>query len=107
MVTSSPPQGGGTTGVDSPATPEQERPRRRQPSAARSRTTRDTSLTQFAVMDDENVSQQVRAFRLFRAWFLDGTPWFVMTSSMKERKNGKSNIDNVFSSNLGNDNQKN
>lgn len=74
MVTSSPPQqSGGTTGVDSPATPEQERPRRRQPSAARSRTNRDTSLTQFAVMDDENVSQQVRAFKLFVASFLDGT----------------------------------
>ncbi|KAF2881435.1 hypothetical protein ILUMI_24721 [Ignelater luminosus] len=47
--------------VDSPATPEQERPRRRQPSAARSSRSgvRDQSLTQFAVMDDENVSQQV------------------------------------------------
>lgn len=65
VVTTSPPQGGATTTVDSPATPEQERPRRRQPSAARSRTTRDTSLTQFAVMDDENVSQQVRAFCAF------------------------------------------
>ncbi|KAJ8929402.1 hypothetical protein NQ314_017910 [Rhamnusium bicolor] len=47
--------------VDSPATPEQERPRRRQPSAARSSRSglRDQSLTQFAVIDDENVSQQV------------------------------------------------
>ncbi|CAH1107915.1 unnamed protein product [Psylliodes chrysocephalus] len=46
--------------VESPATPEQERPRRRQPSAARSSRSgmRDQSLTQFAVMDDENVSQQ-------------------------------------------------
>ncbi|KAL3270773.1 hypothetical protein HHI36_021299 [Cryptolaemus montrouzieri] len=47
--------------VDAPATPEQERPRRRQPSAARSSRAgaRDQSLTQFAVIDDENVSQQV------------------------------------------------
>ncbi|XP_072381782.1 tau-tubulin kinase homolog Asator isoform X2 [Diabrotica undecimpunctata] len=47
--------------VDSPATPEQERPRRRPPSAARSSRSgmRDQSLTQFAVMDDENVSQQM------------------------------------------------
>ncbi|XP_031331385.1 tau-tubulin kinase homolog Asator isoform X2 [Photinus pyralis] len=54
-----PPQSGSV--VDSPATPEQERPRRRQPSAARSSRSgvRDQSLTQFAVMDDENVSQQV------------------------------------------------
>ncbi|KAK5638120.1 hypothetical protein RI129_012415 [Pyrocoelia pectoralis] len=54
-----PPQGGSV--VDSPATPEQEKPRRRQPSAARSSRSgiRDQSLTQFAVMDDENVSQQV------------------------------------------------
>ncbi|KAF5284207.1 hypothetical protein FQR65_LT00207 [Abscondita terminalis] len=53
-----PPQG---ASVESPATPEQERPRRRQPSAARSSRSgmRDQSLTQFAVMDDENVSQQV------------------------------------------------
>lgn len=79
VVTSSPPQGG-TMGVDSPATPEQERPRRRQPSACRSRTTNrgDTSLTQFAVMDDENVSQQVRAFMLFCCFsFLDGTRGLV------------------------------
>ncbi|CAH1184491.1 unnamed protein product [Phyllotreta striolata] len=54
-----PPQTGSL--VDSPATPEQERPRRRQPSAARSSRSglRDQSLTQFAVMDDENVSQQM------------------------------------------------
>lgn len=47
--------------VDSPATPEQERPRRRYASAPRSSRSgvRDQSLTQFAVMDDENVSQQV------------------------------------------------
>ncbi|XP_023029488.1 tau-tubulin kinase asator isoform X3 [Leptinotarsa decemlineata] len=47
--------------VDSPATPEQEKPRRRQPSAARSSRSgmRDQSLTQFAVIDDENVSQQM------------------------------------------------
>lgn len=53
--------GGGGSLVDSPATPEQERPRRRQPSAARSSRSgvRDQSLTQFAVIDDENVSQQV------------------------------------------------
>lgn len=58
VVAPSPPQGGSM--VDSPATPEQERPRRRQTSAARSRAgTRDQSLTQFAVIDDENVSQQV------------------------------------------------
>ncbi|XP_018563133.1 tau-tubulin kinase homolog Asator isoform X2 [Anoplophora glabripennis] len=45
--------------VDSPATPEQERPRRRQPSAARSSRSglRDQSLTQFAVIDDENVTR--------------------------------------------------
>lgn len=62
VMTTSPPQGGGSV-VDSPATPDQERPRRRQPSAARSRPgTRDQSLTQFAVMDDENVSQQVRRY---------------------------------------------
>lgn len=55
-----PPQGQGSSLGESPATPEQERPRRRQPSAARSsRGTRDQSVTQFAVMDDENVSQQV------------------------------------------------
>ncbi|XP_066260170.1 tau-tubulin kinase homolog Asator isoform X1 [Euwallacea similis] len=55
-----PPQGGGGSLGESPATPEQERPRRRQPSAARSsRGARDQSVTQFAVMDDENVSQQV------------------------------------------------
>ncbi|XP_076256223.1 tau-tubulin kinase asator isoform X3 [Rhynchophorus ferrugineus] len=55
-----PPHGQGGSLGDSPATPEQERPRRRQPSAARSsRGTRDQSVTQFAVMDDENVSQQV------------------------------------------------
>ncbi|KAI4454971.1 casein kinase-related [Holotrichia oblita] len=54
------PQQGGSV-VESPATPEQERPRRRQPSAARSSRSgmRDQSLTQFAVIDDENVSQQV------------------------------------------------
>ncbi|XP_060532617.1 tau-tubulin kinase 1 isoform X2 [Cylas formicarius] len=53
------PRTGASLG-DSPATPEQERPRRRQPSAARSsRGARDQSVTQFAVMDDENVSQQV------------------------------------------------
>lgn len=53
--------------VESPATPEQERPRRRQPSAARSSRSgmRDQSLTQFAVMDDENVSQQVSIY-----WFV-------------------------------------
>ncbi|XP_044762632.1 tau-tubulin kinase homolog Asator isoform X2 [Coccinella septempunctata] len=47
--------------VDPTSTPEQERPRRRQPSAARSSRAgaRDQSLTQFAVIDDENVSQQV------------------------------------------------
>ncbi|XP_045469713.1 tau-tubulin kinase homolog Asator isoform X2 [Harmonia axyridis] len=47
--------------VDPSSTPEQERPRRRQPSAARSSRAgaRDQSLTQFAVIDDENVSQQV------------------------------------------------
>ncbi|XP_050302368.1 tau-tubulin kinase homolog Asator isoform X2 [Anthonomus grandis grandis] len=56
-----PPQGsgGGSLG-ESPATPEQERPRRRQSSTVRSsRGARDQSVTQFAVMDDENVSQQV------------------------------------------------
>ncbi|KYB26867.1 tau-tubulin kinase homolog Asator isoform X2 [Tribolium castaneum] len=55
-----PAQSGGSL-VESPATPEQERPRRRQPSAARSSRSglRDQSLTQFAVIDDENVSQQV------------------------------------------------
>lgn len=54
------PQQGGSV-VESPATPELERPRRRQPSAARSSRSgvRDQSLTQFAVIDDENVSQQV------------------------------------------------
>ncbi|CAH1132226.1 unnamed protein product [Ceutorhynchus assimilis] len=58
VVTPSPGQGGSLG--ESPATPEQERPRRRQPSAARSsRGARDQSVTQFAVMDDENVSQQV------------------------------------------------
>ncbi|KAL1502447.1 hypothetical protein ABEB36_007588 [Hypothenemus hampei] len=57
---STPPQGQGGSLGESPATPEQERPRRRHPSAARSsRGTRDQSVTQFAVMDDENVSQQV------------------------------------------------
>ncbi|XP_017775238.1 PREDICTED: uncharacterized protein LOC108561688 isoform X2 [Nicrophorus vespilloides] len=58
-VAPSPQQGGSV--VEAPATPEQERPRRRQPSAARSSRSgvRDQSLTQFAVMDDENVSQQV------------------------------------------------
>ncbi|XP_057668189.1 tau-tubulin kinase homolog Asator [Diorhabda carinulata] len=47
--------------VDSPATPDQEKPRRRPPSAVRSSRSgmRDQSLTQFAVMDDENVSQQM------------------------------------------------
>lgn len=70
VVTTSPPQG--TATVDSP---EQERPRRRQPSAARSRTTRDTSLTQFAVMDDENVSQQVRALREQVALGCDRYSW--------------------------------
>lgn len=61
-----PPQSG--TVVDSPATPEQERPRRRQPSAARSSRSgvRDQSLTQFAVMDDENVSQQVGVHLLLK-----------------------------------------
>ncbi|XP_019772963.2 tau-tubulin kinase homolog Asator isoform X3 [Dendroctonus ponderosae] len=55
-----PPQGQSGSLGESPATPEQERPRRRAPSAARSsRGTRDQSVTQFAVMDDENVSQQV------------------------------------------------
>lgn len=44
---------GGTGQVEQ----EQERPRRRQQNV--SRRTRDTSLTQFAVIDDENVSQQV------------------------------------------------
>lgn len=55
-----PSQQGGNV-VESPATPEFERPRRRQPSAARSARSgaRDQSLTQFAVIDDENVSQQV------------------------------------------------
>ncbi|KAK9876223.1 hypothetical protein WA026_012525 [Henosepilachna vigintioctopunctata] len=45
--------------VEAPSTPEQERPRRRQPSAARSSRagTRDQSLTQFAVIDDENVTR--------------------------------------------------
>ncbi|KAG5884734.1 hypothetical protein JTB14_037764 [Gonioctena quinquepunctata] len=45
--------------VDSPATPEQERPKRRQPSAARSSRSgmRDQSLTQFAVIDDENMTR--------------------------------------------------
>ncbi|XP_030759681.1 tau-tubulin kinase homolog Asator isoform X2 [Sitophilus oryzae] len=55
-------QGQGGSLGESPATPEQERPfRKRQPSAARSSRggTRDQSVTQFAVMDDENVSQQV------------------------------------------------
>lgn len=58
-VAPSPQQGGSV--VESPATPELERPRRRQPSAARSSRSgvRDQSLTQFAVIDDENVSQQV------------------------------------------------
>ncbi|CAH1163258.1 unnamed protein product [Phaedon cochleariae] len=44
------------------ATPEQERPARRRQAGARSLRSggaRDQSLTQFAVMDDENVSQQV------------------------------------------------
>jgi tau tubulin kinase len=60
VVTPAQVQGGGSL-VESPATPEQERPRRRQPSAARSSRSglRDQSLTQFAVIDDENVSQQV------------------------------------------------
>lgn len=51
----------GSTVADTPATPEQERPRRRQPSVVRNSKAgyRDQSLTQFAVMDDENVSQQV------------------------------------------------
>lgn len=57
--------GGGGSLVEPPATPEQERPRRRQPSAARSSRSgvRDQSLTQFAVIDDENVSQQVQGDR--------------------------------------------
>ncbi|XP_063925108.1 tau-tubulin kinase homolog Asator isoform X3 [Zophobas morio] len=60
VVTPAQIQGSGSL-VESPATPEQERPRRRQPSAARSSRAglRDQSLTQFAVIDDENVSQQV------------------------------------------------
>lgn len=60
VVTPAQVQGSGSL-VESPATPEQERPRRRQPSAARSSRSglRDQSYTQFAVMDDENVSQQV------------------------------------------------
>lgn len=69
VVTSPAPQQQTTTGslVDSPATPEQERPRRRQASAARSSRSalRDQSLTQFAVIDDENVSQQVSIFILY------------------------------------------
>ncbi|CAH0549592.1 unnamed protein product [Brassicogethes aeneus] len=55
-------EGGGGSLVESPATPEGERPnRRRQTSAARTSRSavRDQSLTQFAVIDDENVSQQV------------------------------------------------
>lgn len=47
-------------GGTSPSEQEQERPRRRQQNV--SRRARDQSLTQFAVIDDENVSQQVRRF---------------------------------------------
>ncbi|XP_025834848.1 tau-tubulin kinase homolog Asator isoform X3 [Agrilus planipennis] len=63
VVTPTPPpqQGTNNTTVDSPGTPEQERPpRRRQTNARGSRSgVRDQSVTQFAVIDDENVSQQV------------------------------------------------
>lgn len=63
VVTPAPTQQVQTTAslVDSPATPDQEKPRRRPPSAVRSSRSgmRDQSLTQFAVMDDENVSQQM------------------------------------------------
>lgn len=80
MQPTPPPQT--TTGslIDSPATPEQERPRRRQPSAARSSRSgmRDQSLTQFAQMDDENVSQQVStAFCIFSLDYIFRKFWYV------------------------------